>query len=180
MVLDPRDTGEIFDCDAQGYSLPLVKYDTPQLYGPFIYNNFDIDSCCPDLLLQFSLDLSLYRGIAHGRGACLRRKHDESMQQVAAADGEPRQLGPIHPVPRDLRRNLIIPNFAAEPNPRHAARRRISPDGARNETPPWRASPSPPSSPPAPWPESSLLPEINVAEQRRMARGLGECPLARS
>jgi hypothetical protein len=27
---------------------------------------------------------------------------------------------------------------------------------------------------------SSLLPEINVAEQRRMARGLGECALARS
>src|SRR4051812_47805540 len=91
MVIDPRDTGDIFDCDAQGYSLPLVKYDTPQLYGPFIYNNFDIDSCCPDLLLQFSLDLSLYRGIAHGRGACLRRKHNESMQQVAAAD-DPNQL----------------------------------------------------------------------------------------
>jgi len=86
MVVDPRDTGDIFDCDAQGHSLPLVKYDTPQLYGPFVYNDLDIGSCCPDLLLQFSLDLRLYRGITHGQGACLRRKHDESVQEFAAAD----------------------------------------------------------------------------------------------
>src|SRR5207302_5226730 len=33
----------------------------------------------------------LYRGIAHGRGTCLQRKHDESMQEVAAAD-DPNQL----------------------------------------------------------------------------------------